>query len=62
LGEDRGLDAGAQVKLGQHPGDVRLHGRLPDEQPTADLVVGEAFAQADKDFAFAVGQLVEAFG
>ena len=39
VGEDDGLDAIPEVELGKDVGDVGLHGRLPDEQPLADLRV-----------------------
>ena len=44
VGEHDRLDTGDDAELGEHPIDVRLHGRLGDHQLGGDVVVGQPTA------------------
>ena len=57
VGEDDGLDAVAQVELGEDAGDVRLHRRLADEQLGGDLGVGQPAGEQPQDLELARAQL-----
>jgi len=55
VGQDDRLDAVAQAQLGQNAADVRLHGRLGDEQALGDLRVGQPGGHLDKDLPLPLG-------
>ena len=59
VGEHDRLDAVAEVELLEDVRDVRLHGRLADEELLPDLGVGEAVGDQAQDLELARGQLVE---
>ena len=52
-----GLHPVADAQLGQDAADVRLHGRLGDEQVGADLGVRPAARHQDEHLALAVGEV-----
>ena len=55
-GVGRGLGAALHAELGEQGGDVVLDGLLGEEQPVADLPVGQALADQLEDAAFLVGE------
>jgi len=59
VGEDHGLDAVAQLELGQAVGDVGLDGGLADEQLSRDLGIAQPTPYEDEDLVLAPGQPVE---
>jgi hydrogenase maturation protein HypF len=59
VGEHDRLHAVAEAELGEDVRDVRLHGRLADEELAADLVVREAARDQAEDVELALGQLAE---
>src|SRR5262249_25485584 len=54
-----GLDAVAEVKLGQYPPDVDLDGSVGQVQFTGDLAVGEPGGEPGEDGPFPVGEPAE---
>ena len=56
VGVHDGLHAVAEAELGQHAGDVRLHGRPADEQLGGDLVVGQPAGHQPEDLELPGGQ------
>src|SRR5262249_60362962 len=59
VGQDDGLDAVAEVKLGQYPPDVDLDGSLGQVQFTGDLAVGEPGGEPGEDGPVPVGEPAE---
>jgi hypothetical protein len=62
VGEYDCLDAVSEVEFLEDVGDVRLDGRVADEELFGDLGVGEAPCDQAEYFEFAVGELVELRG
>jgi hypothetical protein len=60
--EDDGLDAVAEVELGEDPTDVGLHGGLRDDELGGDLLVGEAPRHEQQHLVLALGEELEARG
>ena len=56
VGEHDGLDAVAQAELAQHARDVRLDGRLAQEQPLGQLRVRQAAGEQLEDLELALGE------
>src|SRR5262249_56093498 len=59
VGQHDGLDAVAEVKLGQYPPDVDLDGSVGQVQFTGDLAVGQPGGEPGEDGPFPVGELAE---
>src|SRR5262249_60431945 len=59
VGEHDGLDAVAEVKLGQYPPDVDLDGSLGQVHLGGDLTVGQPGGEPGEDGPFPVGELAE---
>ena len=56
VGQDHGLHPVAQPELGEQVPDVRLHGRLADDQVGGYLRVGQAAGEPQQDVALPDGQ------
>src|SRR4051812_44371007 len=61
VGEDDGLDAAADVELGQQAGDMGLDRGLAEPELLRESGVGEPAGEAADDVALALGQRVEAW-
>src|SRR5262245_4067038 len=59
IGQHDGLDAVAEVELGQYPPDMDLDGSLGQVQFGGDLAVGEPGGEPGEDGSFPVGELAE---
>ena len=59
IGQDDGLDAVAEVELGQYASDVDLDGSFGQVQVVGDLTVGSPGGEPDEDGLFPIGELAE---
>src|SRR5918997_5303575 len=59
--EDHGLDAVAQVELGENATDVGLHGRLGEDEALGDLRVRPPRRQLEQHLALAGGEFLQAW-
>src|SRR5215471_7058898 len=59
VGQDDGLDAVAEVELGQYPPDVDLDGSLGQVHLVGDLAVGEPGGEPGEDGPFPAGEPAE---
>jgi hypothetical protein len=62
VGGDDGLDAVSEVELHQDPGDVRLDGRVADEELACDLGVREPAREEPEHLELARGELLHPLG
>src|SRR5262249_48647750 len=59
VGQHDGLDAVAEVELGQYPPDMELDGSLGQVHLTGDLAVGQPGGEPGEDGLFPVGEFAE---